>query len=137
MKAKLLYPCGIPKPIALVMVGALLLAFCCTECLLAQTSSEDDPFKQEPIYCGCIKMVTCYGDAPEWPKPLIRLLESPVSLTDITASLMYRSNDERFDRIRYAEFFGSQHSEKYLSESAAKTALLLAQNEEVKESGNK
>jgi hypothetical protein len=138
MKTKLLYPCGIPKPIALVMVGALLFAFCCTECLLAQQPSKNKPVQEGTIYyCGCIEMVTCYGEAPEWPKARIRLLEAPVSMSEITASLLFPARHEQFDQVRYATLFGSERSDKGSFEPVPETVILIARKEGVKETGNK
>ena len=138
MKTKLLYPCGIPKPIALVMVGALLFAFCCTECLLAQETGKNKPIQNGTIfYCGCIEMVTCYGEAPEWPKARIRLLEAPVSMSEITASLMFPAQHEHFNKVLYAGLFGSKRSDKGSFEPAPETVILIAGKEGVKERGNK
>ena len=136
MKTKLFYPCGIPKPIALVMLGAVLFAFCCTECLLAQEASHKKAGWDGPIYyCGCIEMVTCYGDAPELPKALIRPLELPVSMSEITASLMYPVQDKRFDRALYAELFGSRPSKDSPVKPDARTAKSRTHWEEMKVTG--
>ena len=138
MKTKLFYQSGIPKPIALVMLGAVMFAFCCTDCLLAQEPSNKNRGWIGPIYyCGCIEMVTCYGDAPELPKALIRPLDLPVSMSDITANLMYPIHHEQFDRALYAQLFRSKPAVKFREGPDEKKEPLMAQREKMKATGNK
>ena len=130
MKAKLFYPCGIPKPIAMVLAILVLSAFCCSEQLFGQNQKKK-PCDVDPIYCGMIKEVVCYGEAPDYPQPLIRLLEPRLNLDRATACLMFSADDIRFDLVLYAEIHGNRKAQSLMA-YRAKTLLAAVSEDEPK-----